>query len=198
MADVQLTEKVANIDLDGTLAAFMDKLLKELNRMRSPDESEFTHFDVENPPEWLDARMDYIKQHPGFWANLEVIPEGMRILEMLKDAGLTINILTKGPRKATNAWTEKLLWVQRHVGEGHMTLTTDKGLVYGRLLFDDFPPYILRWLEWRPRGVVLMLDSHWNKDFRHPSVVRVGRIEDGTFDQSLPAVEAAIKLAVER
>jgi hypothetical protein len=48
-------------------------------------------------------------------------------------------------------------------------------LVYGKVLYDDFPPYILRWLEWRPRGKVLMLDAQHNRDFTHPNVFRCTR-----------------------
>jgi len=53
-----------------------------------------------------------------------------------------------------------------------VTLTEDKGLVYGKVLVDDWPPYIERWLTWRPRGLVIMPARRWNATFTHPQVLR--------------------------
>ena len=56
-----------------------------------------------------------------------------------------------------------------------VTVTHDKGLVYGKVLFDDYPPYIERWLEHRPRGKVLMLETPYNRSFSHPNVLPILR-----------------------
>jgi hypothetical protein len=37
---------------------------------------------------------------------------------------------------------------------------------------DDWPDYITRWLQWRPRGLVIMPDRPNNKGFDHPQVHR--------------------------
>ena len=37
---------------------------------------------------------------------------------------------------------------------------------------DDYPDYALRWLEWRKRGLVIMPAHEYNKDFKHPNVIR--------------------------
>ena len=71
------------------------------------------------------------------------------------------------------AWGEKLEWCRLHLPEDvQVTLTEDKGLVYGRVLVDDWPPYVLRWLEWRKRGLVIMPAREWNEGFEHRQVIR--------------------------
>jgi len=53
-------------------------------------------------------------------------------------------------------------------------------MVYGRALVDDWPPYVEAWLEYRPRGLVIMPDRPWNQGFSHPNVVRaLGDPESG-------------------
>ena len=49
---------------------------------------------------------------------------------------------------------EKVQWCDRHLADfpHQITITMDKGLVYGKLLVDDWPDYVLRWLRWRKRG----------------------------------------------
>ena len=66
---------------------------------------------------------------------------------------------------------EKLQWCDRHLaGFPHqVTIIMDRGLVYGRLLVDDYPEYVLRW---RKRGTVILPDQPWNRDFQHPQVYR--------------------------
>jgi 5'-nucleotidase len=53
-----------------------------------------------------------------------------------------------------------------------VTITMDKGLVYGKVLVDDYPEYALRWLKWRKRGLVIMPNQPWNQGFEHPQVHR--------------------------
>jgi hypothetical protein len=65
------------------------------------------------------------------------------------------------------------MWIDKHLGQGvDITITRDKGLVYGKVLVDDWPEYINRWLEWRPRGLVIMPANEANKGYFHPQVIR--------------------------
>jgi 5'-nucleotidase len=64
-------------------------------------------------------------------------------------------------------------WCRRHLGaETPVHITEDKGLVYGKFLYDDFPEYCLSWLRHRPRGLVIMPETSWNKDFNHAQVLK--------------------------
>ncbi len=165
----------ALVDLDGTIAGYEQSLRAKLAPLMSPGEPELSEADFRDPPPWIEARMDLVKSQPGFWRNLPRIEDGFRVLSLIVGAGFRTSILTKGPRKAKLAWTEKVEWCEENVPELRVTVGHDKGLVYGRLLFDDYPVYIQRWLRHRPRGVVLMLDGPINRDFEHPQVVRVMR-----------------------
>ena len=187
---------VALIDLDGSVANMAKALVTALNSMRSPGEDELTEATIDNPPTWLDTRMDYIKQRPGFWQNLEEIPEGMQVVQMMRNAGYALNILSKGPRKAANAWTEKLLWVQDRIPDADVSIVHVKGRHYGRVLFDDWPKYIEPWLKYRPRGQVLMLDQPWNQGYSHPQVMRI--LKGADFESYAPSIILALKAAAER
>lgn len=164
-----MSEKIALIDLDGTLADFDKAMKAELDLLESPYE---VNSNDRNAP-WIKARKRLIKNQPGFWRNLPKIEDGFSVVELLRESGYSLNILTKGPHNSPNAWTEKAQWAQEHVPDAKITITKDKGLVYGKILFDDWPEDILSWKEWRPRGIVLMLDQVWNKDFSAPSVFRI-------------------------
>jgi len=165
------SERIALIDMDGTLADYTGVLHEELEKLASPDEPPVPE-DFHEGPDWLKRRAEIIKKQHGFWRNLPKVPEGFQVLQLLQDLKYEPMILTKGPTRTTSAWTEKRDWCHEHLPGTKVTITEDKGLVYGKVLFDDFPPYILRWLEWRPRGKVIMLEHPWNYDFKHEQVFR--------------------------
>ena len=81
-------------------------------------------------------------------------------------------ILTQGPRRVPEAWSGKKEWIDANLGDVDVTITRDKGLVYGKVLVDDYPKYAERWLEHRPRGLVIMPEHKYNKGYSHPNVVR--------------------------
>lgn len=182
--------EVALVDMDGTIADYDAGLREALEPLMSPGEVRYEAHSRDVPP-WAEARMKLVKSQPGFWRNLRKIEDGFKVLDMIVEAGFSTSILTKGPRKTHSAWTEKVEWCAEHVPDLPVTVGHDKGLVYGRLLFDDYPKFALAWLKHRPRGVVLMLDGPSNREFSHPQVVRVMR----PFDVS---VWAMVKGALER
>lgn len=178
---VKLSEPIALFDLDGTLADYDSAMRRDMRLLQAPGEPEWSaHADDE--PEYLRERGKLIRRQPGWWENLEKHPPGFEVLSEARELKFQCHVLTKGPALAASSWTEKLRWCQRHVPDLLVTVTQDKGLVYGKVLVDDWPPYVSRWLEWRPRGLVIMPAHAWNEGFSHPNVVRyIGR-------QSLPAV----------
>lgn len=182
---------IALFDMDGSLADFDGALARDLEELRSPGEPALTADTLwrqETGPH-VRARMRLIKAQPGWWLNLAPIPMGMQILELCRRAGFDVHVLTKGPKRHSNAWDEKVQWCQRHLGSDvDIHVTSDKGLVYGKLLYDDYPEYMLRWLRHRPRGLGIMPANANNRDFAHPNVVKW----DGTnLDEVARAVAAA-------
>lgn len=171
---VKRSELVALVDMDGTLCDYQGAMRRDLERMRSPAEPALTD-EFEDTP-WMRARQDIIRRQPGWWAALERRQQGFDVLEELRALEFELHILSKGPANSTGAWAEKLQWCQAHVPDARVTVTMDKGLVYGKVLVDDWPEYILRWLTWRPRGLVIVPAQPWNAGFSHPNALRY----DGT------------------
>ncbi len=190
---------IALVDMDGTIADFDAGLREGLLPLASPWEHGLVYYDKiphgDDAPAWLRARMELVKRQPGFWRNLRRIEDGFKVLDMILAAGFETSILTKSPRKNHRSRAEKAEWCEEHVPDLPVTVCHDKGLVYGRILFDDYPEFALAWLEFRPNGLVLMLDGPLNRGFSHPQVVRVER----PFDDSVRAtVQAALDRARKR
>lgn len=166
---------IALFDMDGSLADYEGALVRDMEAIRSPDEPVVTReslWELEKS-EHIRARLRLIKRQPGWWLNLEPIAAGLQILELCQRLGFDIHVLTKGPKRHSNAWTEKVQWCQQHIGPNvDVHVTSDKGLVYGKLLYDDFPDYMIRWLEHRPRGLGIMPVTPHNRGFTHPNVVK--------------------------
>lgn len=160
-------ENVALVDMDGTVANFDGPLQADYKAVIGDDKVS---------PETEERIKSLIKKQSGWWRNLPVLGLGLSTVEHLAQIGFKITVLTKGPVRTTSAWTEKVEWCAKYMPYADVTITQDKGLVYGKLLVDDWPPYVERWLKWRPRGVVLMPDQPWNKDYAHPQVRRIDSI----------------------
>jgi hypothetical protein len=170
-------EPVALVDMDGTLCDFDGAMQRDLERLRSPGEPIYINSPDNKDEPYIEARKLLIKNRPGWWRELTILEAGRQILWALKEVGFQIQILTKAPSSTPAAWTEKVEWCRQRMPEMGIpdfgiTITGHKGLVYGKVLADDWPPYILSWLEHRPRGLVIMPDQPWNKDFKHPQVLR--------------------------
>lgn len=181
-----MSENVALVDMDGTVCKYHEALELGLRRLFGKDRHKVSKDTV--------MKAGYlIRSQPGWYANLEPIPFGIWMVGQLKRMGFSIMVLTKGNPYAKNAWSEKADWCGRHLKGAKITITEDKGLVYGKVLVDDWPPYVTRWLAHRPRGIVLMPSRRWNKEFSPGSlpVFRMhGRI---SFDRVRPLLAARLK-----
>lgn len=173
-------ELIGLVDMDGTLCDYKKAIEAGLTALASPQEDlqdmlKRVHDD--NAPAWLKTRERIIRQQPGWWLNLEPYKLGFDVYNLLREEGFETHVLTKGPFQTVSAWSEKLEWCRKHLhADTKLTITMDKGLVYGSLLVDDWPPYVLRWLQWRNNGLVIVPAQTWNEGFSHRQVVRY----DGT------------------
>lgn len=169
-----MSKSIALVDMDGTIADYDTGLRTVLEKIRSPEETGpiVTHGSKKEMNPFYRNRVNVIRSQVGWWENLGILRDGFRILEMLKALDFEVHILTKGPEGSPNAFTEKFRWCQKHVPGIPVTLTEEKSLVYGRVLVDDWPPYVEPWLKVRPRGLVIMPDRPWNQGFSHPRMTR--------------------------
>lgn len=173
---------IALFDMDGSLADYNTALVNELNRIRHPIEKEVDStnlWELENKYPHIKERMQLIKNQPGFWLKLNPMAGGLRVWTLCKYLGFHNVILTKGPKKHAAAWAEKLQWCQEHLGPSvDVHIVSDKSIVYGKLLYDDYPAYMEKWLKHRPRGVGIMPAAPYNKDFVHPNVFKYDEQDD--------------------
>lgn len=187
-------EKVALIDMDGTMVDYAGQMQADLAKLAAPGEEPISVEQAwtEGAPEHIKKRMELIKRQEGWWLNLPDLELGHDVLRVVRKIGFDCHILTKGPYRTTSAWSEKVQWCRERFDRGvKVTITEDKGLVYGRVLVDDFPDYMLRWLEWRPRGLGIMPKNSLNADFRHPRVI----LYDGS---NMAEVATALKAVYDR
>ena len=166
-------------DMDGTLCDYDGAMEKELIKLRSPGEPDEYGYEYNYSHSHLRARMELIQSKPGWWEYMPQLPLGFEILKIIQTFNFKIHVLTKGPFKVLNAWSEKVKWCRENLpSEISVTITEDKGIVYGKVLVDDYPPYIERWLEHRPRGLVIMPVNKSNKTFKHPQVINYDGSDD--------------------
>jgi len=181
---------VALIDMDGTIADYDKAMEDSLELLRAPEEEVYKTGLHKKHPQHIYNRMDIIKAQGDWWENLPKIESGFKVVEVLKDLGFYMTILTQGPKDNPISWSHKVRWCKKNVPDLDITITRNKGLVYGKLLFDDYPPYITQWLKHRPRGVVIMPRQPWNVDFEHKNVF--------VYDNNLDAITKIIKVVKNR
>jgi len=181
-------DKIALVDMDGTLCDFRGALDRDLARVLNGRGSEV------NVPPCVKQEIEYlIRGQAGWYFNLKPLPLGFEILRMLQDIGFRIMILTKSSKESKNAWSEKAAWIKEHLPpEVEVTVTMDKAGYYGRVLVDDYPNHFLRWMDRRPRGIVVMPCQTWNADTsRRPNLYPVASAED--LETVRPVLEEAFE-----
>jgi hypothetical protein len=189
-----MKENICLFDLDGTLCDYDKSLIEKLNTIRNPANEGLITILPRDNSQFMRARMNLIRSSAEWWANLPKLKLGFDIWEIAERLGYRKMILTAGPKRNPNAWAGKKMWIDKNLGEDvDVTITRDKGLVYGRVLVDDWPEYISRWLAWRPRGLVIMPASPHNELFTHPQVIRY----DGKNRRKVGAAMLALKEASE-
>jgi hypothetical protein len=186
-----LDENIALFDLDGSLANYDKALLAALPALAAPGDPLLTHARQAERIPYIKARIDLITRQPNWWLDLEPIPLGFQILQLCKEIGFQIHVLTQGPKNKPLAWKEKVEWCQKHLGTDiDIHITRNKGMVYGKILYDDYPNYMSKWLAHRPRGLGIMPVTEDNHNFKHEQVI----LWDGTnLDEVAERLHAAYR-----
>lgn len=209
-----MEKKIALFDMDNTLFDYEGQLRRDLAALMSPGEVMPENLHDASLP-YMKARINLIKMRPGWWRELPIHKPGFALLHAAQRAGFQCHILTKGPASKPHAWAEKVECIHHHFnGEISIDIVGDdmlcrkkgsdlvgadkqneksyeKAFRYGHVLCDDFPPYVLGWLKYRPRGLAILPAQPYNEGFEHPQAIRF----DGT---NLEEVERALGAVMAR
>lgn len=159
---------VALFDMDNTLVDFSAGLAREMSKLEAPSEKwDYKNYDQDSEPLYMRDRRRLVKSKPGFWSGLPIYRPGYQLLDLAHEIGFRIVIFTKLPTHEPIAAKEKIEWCHEHLSHipHDISLVSDKGLHYGKLLVDDWPPYVSSWLSHRPRGHVIMPYHLYNASF---------------------------------
>lgn len=166
------THHIALFDMDGTLADYEGRMRRDLKRLQGLSETEYALHD-RKAPKYFGARLDLIKAQTGWWLSLPKLPLGFDLLRAAQELGFQVQVLTMGPHDTPSAWSEKVQWCHKNIGRSvKVTVTEDKSLVYGRILVDDSPKFVLAWLDHHANGLGVVPAQPANEGFQHPRVIR--------------------------
>lgn len=168
-----MLKPIAFLDMDASVADYDHAALRDMNELASPDEPPLINLMIDQNPPHLEARRHQVSSKPGWWRGLRPIPEGMALVQLFRDLGFRLVILTKGPRGKNFAWAEKKDWCDTHIPDADVIVTTVKDCMVGSVLYDDWPPYFEAWLETNPTGLVIMRDTPSNRGYSDPRVMRL-------------------------
>ena len=183
---------IALFDMDGTLANYNLGIYRDLIKFAPREWEEHIHethdtsWALEDTP-WIKAATKVIKRQPGWWLKLPKLEAGWDVYRAAEAIGFQNQILTKGPWGNSAAWSEKVEWVWKHfdgprnsppltIVSGSNIAEEAKQGIYGRILVEDYIPYLEPWLTKRPRGLGVLIDNVSNHGWTHPRAVRY----DGT------------------
>lgn len=117
-----MTKKIVHLDMDNVLVYF---------------QSGIDQLSIETKIEY-DGRLDEV---PGIFSLMKPFPGAINAFNRLVVSGkYDVYILSTAPWENPSAWSDKLKWVKRYLGElayKRLTLTHNKQLAIGDYLIDD-------------------------------------------------------------
>ena len=183
-------ENMALFDMDGTLCDFEKAMFKSLEFLRGPEEEVYYPPIKDDAPKYIQNRADLVMADANWWANMPKFQFGWDVLDIARKLDYRIMILTQAPRKNPFSLSGKKMWLDKHLPGTDFTMTRDKGLIYGKVLVDDYPRYADRWLEWRKNGLVIMPANRINEGYSHKQVIRY---DGSNLDEVIGAMERVRK-----
>lgn len=183
---------IALFDMDNTLVDYDGGLAEVYETIRGPQDIPIKSWHNAEDFPYIKNRLNLIKMVPGWWRNLKRYQPGFDILEVALEIGFEVHVLTKGPEAKSRAWMEKLEWCRAELPKGvKVTITEDKSLVYGKVLVDDYPPYLGKWFDRRPRGLGIIPVNDFNSEYWHPQLIRYDHTDLYSLDKVKKALETA-------
>ena len=193
-------KKIALIDMDGTLVDYDGAFLRDLKRISNKEERELIESYKGNV--WkmctenflFERRRHMITSQYGWWTDLNPIEENIDVVRLMHEMDFEIHICTKGPFSKPFSWMEKVESIKKNIDVPvKMNIVTDKSLFYGAVLFDDYIPFVEKWLKHRPRGLGILPNNEGNKGYSHSNAIHY----DGS-TLSFESVKEALNRVLER
>lgn len=186
--------KIALVDLDLVLCDHDKALQRDLKDITGVDEEPANVRKWKRngrAPDYIFRRMQMIRSKSEWWATLPPIPSGLKLYHAMRVLGYDVMIATQVPSHLPAAWDGKVQWVRNHLGvDTDITITSNKSLINGSLLFDDSVRYQQAWLSTRPEGLGIMLENEFNRNCRHPQLIHYN---GGNFDEVYQILEERIE-----
>lgn len=181
---------IALIDLGGTLCDCNVRLrdcLARLDRAHDPIAGASRDEDAD------ESRRRRVMGAPGFWRDLPPLAVGFELLEMVRELGFRVHVVTKGPHDSPAAWADKVSWCRQHLPGVPVVVTDSKTLVFGHVLIDDWPPYVDEWQRQWPAGLAVVPIQPWNDGVPvGPRVLRYDEVHQAEVRDALRELSARI------
>jgi len=162
---------LALIDMDDTLCDTRGQRIRDLRKI-SKDESEVNpDYLSPNCPPYVQERLRLIMSQPGWWENLQKLEDGFQLYELVKSEGFETQILSKAPETYDLALTEKKKWCNKNVPGSKVALVPEKFRYAGDILIDDWPDYVIPWLNAYPKSRAILPLREWNKNCKDSRVI---------------------------
>ncbi len=160
-------QKIALVDMDGTVADYDGAMESSYNRLILPGELTYraacAAYGRMTLPDPLWERCQLIKSRHGWWRDMPMLQVGDQIVCVLRRLGYEVQIATRGPKDHPRAWAEKVQWVRKHMPVGTVVhVTEDKSMLRSDVLVDDWPSYCDKWKAKNPDGLVIMPAHDYN------------------------------------
>ncbi|MFE1168454.1 hypothetical protein [Nocardiopsis sp. NPDC058789] len=111
-----------------------------------------------------------VLDEPGFFAALEPVPGGVEAVGEMVRAGIDVAVCTSPWLSNPTCASDKLLWVQEHLGPelaNNTVITRDKSRVLGDVLIDDKPEVTG---AVQPQWSLLRFTRHYNRLLEGPRI----------------------------
>lgn len=167
-----MEELIALFDMDDTLCDYIGQLKRDLSEFFEDSTPIIQDLYARKVSPEAKLRIREIRNRAGWWANLPRLEGGFELWNLTKELGFSNCILTKGPYRCDNAYTEKRQWQKRELPDAKgFTITDDKSRYDGTILIDDFPTYLASWIKKHPTKLCIMPVKIYNQEFQSPRVI---------------------------
>jgi 5'-nucleotidase len=160
--------QLALVDMDNTLVNMVGTWIEKYNQRSGENVSldDITDYDVTKFVKQPDILYELLEE-PGFFYDLEPMPEAVEYFNRLVESGLDIVIVTQPPGNCDYAIRDKRDWMREHFPTfrlSDMIFCHRKNLIHGDILFDDKMAHLSEWRHKNPKGIAASLKWKYNKN----------------------------------